>query len=132
MSVALDTNVLVRFLVRDDEEQHRQARKLIEGGIADGETFFVSEIVLCELVWVLDTSYRVPRQEIVQTLRNLARAKHLHWRTADRVRSAVDAFAQGRGDFADYLIREDGRTAGATALVTFDQNLLKESGFRSP
>lgn len=132
MSLALDTNVLVRFLVRDDEEQHRQARELIEGVIADGGTFFVSEIVLCEVVWVLDASYRVPRQEIVKTLRDLARAKHLRWRAADRVRAAMDAFAEGRGDFADYLIREDGRAAGATALVTFDQNLLKEGGFRSP
>jgi predicted nucleic-acid-binding protein len=132
VSLALDTNVLVRFLVRDDEEQHRQARSLIDGAIADGETFFVSEIVLCEVVWVLDTSYRVSKPEIVQALRTLVRAKLLHWRAADRARAAVDAFAQGRGDFADYLIREDGRAAGATALVTFDRHLLKESGFRSP
>lgn len=132
MSLALDTNVLVRFLVRDDEEQHRLARELIQGAIDDGEPLFVSEIVLCEVVWVLDVSYRVPRQEIVHTLRNLARARHLRWRAADRVRAAVDAYAQGRGDFADYLIREDGLAAGAAALVTFDRHLLKESGFRSP
>lgn len=59
--IGLDTNVLVRFLVRDDEEQHRRAVDLLRRGAEEEETFFVGEVV-----WVLVSRYRCGRQEIGQ------------------------------------------------------------------
>lgn len=58
--IALDTNVLVRYLVDDDAEQARAARKLLEGLAAERPAFICREVMI-ELVWVLQRAYRLPR-----------------------------------------------------------------------
>lgn len=130
--IALDTNVLVRFLVEDDRRQSAQAAALLERATAGGEVVFVSDVVLCETVWVLTASYQVPRATIIVTLRHLVRARQLSFSSADRLVRALDAFADGPGDFADYLIAEQARDAGCDIVATFDRSLLKEPGFASP
>jgi predicted nucleic-acid-binding protein len=130
--IALDTNVLVRFIVEDDKIQGARASRLVRGATERGEPLFVSDIVLCELVWVLSASYRVTRSEIAATLGRLAQAKQIVFTDAERVHRATDAFAAGRGDFADYLIREHAREAGCTEVATFDRALLKEKLFVAP
>jgi predicted nucleic-acid-binding protein len=127
--IALDTNVLVRFLVEDDETQHRAARNLIARAGRREEALHVSEVTLCETVWVLSAAYGVPRDEIVTIVHRLLHARQLSFRAPDVLADAVDAFALGKGDFADYVIREDARAAGASTVATFDKSLLKEAGF---
>ena len=56
--IALDTNVLVRFLVADDEEQNQRATELIEAAIQKEDALYISDIVLVETVWVLSRSYQ--------------------------------------------------------------------------
>ncbi len=130
--IALDTNVLVRFIVDDDKHQAARALKLIERAMESQEALFVSDIVLCEFVWVLSASYRVARAEIAATLGRLVQSRQLSFTDGERVRRATDAFAKGRGDFADYLIREHARDAGCTAVATFDRALLKDTLFVAP
>jgi len=130
--IALDTNVLVRYVVEDDARQAARAASLIEGAIAAGESLFVSDVVLCEFVWVLGASYGVPRATIGATLRELLRAKHLAFSATDRLARAVAAFGAGRGDFADYVIREQALAAGCDRVATFDRALLREAGFTAP
>ena len=130
--IALDTNVLVRFLVEDDEAQSRAAAAVItRAGRAD-EELFVSDIALCEVVWVLSSSYDIPKPEIVGILRRLLHARQLTFRASDVLASALEAYAGGKGDFADYLVREDARAAGCDSVLTFDKTLLKEDGFARP
>ena len=130
--IALDTNVLVRFLVEDEKAQTAAAARLIGRTVAAGETLFVSDIVLCETVWVLAGSYRVARSIIATTLRELLRARHLVFSAPDQLSRALDAYSKGKGDFADYLIREHARTAGCAGVETFDRALLAEPGFAAP
>ena len=130
--IALDTNVLIRFLVEDDEAQSRRAIKLIEGAVARDEQLFVSDIVMCETVWVLSSAYRFSRAEIVDALSQLLRARSVVFSSADNIARALDAYRKGRGDFADFLIREHARSAGAETVATFDGALLEESGFSKP
>lgn len=130
--IALDTNVLVRFLVEDDEQQSRRATRLIERAIEGDEQLFISDIVMCETVWVLSSAYRFSRAEIVQALSGLLRARAAVFTSGDRLARALDAYAKGKGDFADYLIREHARAAGADTVATFDRSLLKERGFTKP
>ena len=129
---ALDSNVLVRFLVEDDAKQSAAAAALIERAAAADESLFVSDVVVCEVVWVLGTAYRVSRTQIASTLRELFRARALVFEAAAELARALDAFAAGRGDFADYLVREHARAAGCSTVVTFDKTLLKEAGFSAP
>jgi predicted nucleic-acid-binding protein len=127
--IALDTNVLVRFLVEDDPKQSAAAASLISRVIAGGETFFVSDIVVCEMVWVMSVSYGIVRKEIAGSLRNLLRARHVTFRAVDQLIRALEAYEAGKGDFADYLIREHARAANCDQVATFDRVLLRESGF---
>lgn len=130
--IAVDTNVLVRFLVEDDARQSAAAAALVERAVRSGEALYVSGLVLCETVWVLTVSYRVPRLDVVKTLQSLLRARPLMFDYPDRVARAIDGFAAGRGDFADYLIREDAVAAGCSGVATFDRELLREEGFERP
>ena len=127
--IALDTHVLVRYLVEDDARQSALATTLIHRAIADDESLFVSDIVVCETVWVLSIGYKIARTEISALLRNLFRARHLAFRATDELLRALGAFVEGNGDFADYLIREHGRGAECEGVATFDKVLLKERGF---
>lgn len=130
--LALDTNVLVRFLVEDDPQQSAAAAALVERAVAADESLYISDIVLCETVWVLGSNYRVPRDQIASTLRELLRARALLFDASDALSRSLDAYVRGRGDFADYLIREHSRAAGCTDVATFDGALLNESGFVAP
>jgi len=130
--IALDTNVLVRFLVEDDKAQTRKAARLVERAMSVDEGLFISDVVICETVWVLVAAYRVPRGEIGETIGRLLMAAQLRFANVDRLSRAREAFLAGKGDFSDYLIREEARDAGCEQVATFDRVLLKEDGFRSP
>jgi predicted nucleic-acid-binding protein len=130
--IALDTNVLVRFLVRDDAAQHRKAVHLIGRASREEIPLLVTDVVLCELIWVLSYSYQVDRPALIAILRDLLSARQILIVSRDTVARAVDAYAAGRGDFADYVIREQARAMGSESVATFDRALLKEDGFSQP
>ncbi len=130
--IALDTNVLVRFLVEDDAAQTERARELLQRAIRSHSSCFISDIVMCEVVWVLESSYKLRRAEISQVLGRLLRASHLTFVSTERLAGALEAYDAGRGGFADYLIREHARAHGCEAVATFDGDLLKEPGFVAP
>jgi len=130
--VGLDTNVLVRFLVRDDEEQHRAAVDLLARGVASGEPFFIGDVVLAETLWVLGSRYRCDREELAGVIRQLVGAEGLAFESADRVIRALRAFERGSAGLADYLIGERAREAGCKEVYTFDQRLLRDAPFVRP
>ena len=127
--IALDTNVLVRYLVEDDEKQSALAAALIARVVANDDALFVSDVVVSETVWVLSVSYDVARKEIAALLRNLFRARHLVFAAPDRLIRALVAYEAGKGNFADYLIREHALAADCEHVVTFDRVLLRDGGF---
>jgi predicted nucleic-acid-binding protein len=129
---ALDTNVLIRFLVEDDEAQSRRARKLVEEAGELEEPLFVSDVVVCETVWVLESRYKVSRRQVAQVLDQVLHAAQLAFGSQDLLVRALGAFARGRGDFADYVIAEHARGAGCDTVATFDRSLLGEPGFTEP
>jgi len=125
----VDTNVLVRFLVGDDPEQASRAAKLFAQATVNGEKLFVPQIVVCELVWVLGHAYDRSRPQIAAGLETLLRARQLTFEDADQIRAALERFAAGDGDLADWLIWERSRAAGAARVVTFDGRLLRSPEF---
>jgi predicted nucleic-acid-binding protein len=118
--IGLDTNVLVRYLVEDDPEQSPRATALVERALEQGQRLFVPQIVLCELVWVLDSVYRYPLERITTVLRDLLRARQLVIEDLDSARKALDRYSARGGDFADYLIVERCRAAGCERVASFD------------
>ena len=130
--IALDTNVLVRYVVADDPEQAQRAAAFIEGAAERGERLYVPHIVLCELVWVLARAYRRKRTEIASVITGLLRASQVVVEEPDIPERALERYLNGSADFADYLIAERSRAAGCTQVATFDEELLKDGAFVRP
>lgn len=125
----VDTNVLVRFLTGDDPEQVEIVKDLFARGEAEHQRFNVSSIVLCELVWVLRSQYRLRRGEICSMLDSLFEAGVLEIQEKDLARRALEEFKKGPADFADYLIGWHNRRAGCLDTLTFDGDLEGNSRF---
>ncbi len=130
--IGLDTNVLVRYLVDDDPEQSPRAAALVERALEEGERLFVPQVVLCELVWVLESAYRYSREEIASVLGDLLRTRQLVIEDLDVARKALDRYAERGGDFADYVIVERCRVAGCERVASFDGGLKDEEDVYGP
>jgi predicted nucleic-acid-binding protein len=120
--IAVDTNVLVRYLTWDDEAQAIEAATAIEGA----DTIVVPTIVLCELVWVLKRAYRYGGPEIIDILRRLV-AIHAVEIERPAAAAGIAMLARG-GDFADGIIQHEADRAKCDRLVTLDQGFARHAG----
>jgi len=127
--IALDTNVLVRFLVQDHPEQARLAGEIVDQ-LSDDAPGFISREVLIELVWVLERAYRLGRDEIAVALDGLLTATELQIEGSDEVGSAVELYRNDGFGFADLMIAAAARRVGASELVTFDRKAARLPGVR--
>lgn len=124
--IGIDTNVLVRYLVRDDPEQARRARAVIEA-LSSEEQGFLSVIVLVETYWVLTRSYGFAPDQAVEVLVRVADVAEVVVQDAPLVRRALQQAGAG-ADFADSLIHQAGLGAGCSSTVTFDRRAAKTAG----
>lgn len=128
--IALDTNLLVRLIVQDDEAQARSVERLLIKARRDQTPLFVADIVLCELVWVLRSRLGIERENIADAIEHILNAELVVTANAGITARTLAAYRHGKGDFADYLIREQALANEATEVVTFDRTLKGEPGFR--
>lgn len=120
---AVDTNVLVRLLVRDDPDQVKAAESFIALGA------WVSHLVLAEAVWVLATVYDRTTAQIVASLKILLNHKELTIQDTETVVNAFEQFKKRPAlGFSDCLVLEIARKAGHLPLGTFDRDLSKLDG----
>ena len=120
--IAVDTNVLVRYLTWDDEGKAIEAANAIE----EADAVVVPAIVLCELVWVLKRAYRYTGLEIVNILRRLVAIRALETERP-AAEAGIAMLARG-GDFADGVVRHEADRAKSDRLVTFDQAFARLLG----
>lgn len=114
--LAVDTNVVVRYLTRDHPQEAARSKQVV-----DGNEVFVATAVLLETEWVLRSSYRFSRSQIVGALRGFAALPTITLQDAAIVAKALDWMTRGM-DFADAL-----HLAGAghcEAFVSFDRRLV--------
>jgi predicted nucleic-acid-binding protein len=128
--LGIDTNVLVRFVTRDEAAQAERARRVLGRAATSGERLHVDVIVLCELAWVLRSGYGLPRERICQVLQALLETPELVVEDADLARRALKDYSEGRGGFADAFIAHRNRRAGCDATLTFDERLARAELFR--
>ena len=127
--IALDTNVLVRFLVQDDPDQARLAGDVM-ARLTDASPGFVGREVQVELVWVLERAYRLGRAEIAEALDGLLASTDLVIEGADQVAPTLELYRKEGFGFADLMIDAAARRAGASVVVTFDRKAARLPGMR--
>ena len=127
--LGIDTNVLVRFLVRDDAAQFSKALNLIEKEWRTGEPILISQLVLLEVEWVLRSRYGLLKAEIADALANLLDAREFQIEDEPSLERALFAWRDSSADFADCLIAERHRQLGCSATATFDSRAGKLPGF---
>lgn len=121
--IAVDTNVLLRLFVADDAAQAAKAKALFDAGADAGDSLWVADVVLAELVWALDRSHRRPRADIVTALRALARNATVRLEAAPSLAEATALYERGPADFVDCLLAVKAHAAGCGALRSFDRKL---------
>lgn len=125
---ALDTNVLVRYVVRDDSGQLAAARRLIERVVTQGQALFVPVTVTLELEWVLRASFGYPKDDILRVLSSLFSAVELSFESERALEVALQLYRDGSADFADCLHIALAAAAGQQPLWTFDRGASKVNG----
>jgi predicted nucleic-acid-binding protein len=124
--IGLDTNILVRYLTKDDDQQWEKAVEIVEGG----EQCFVANVVICELIWVLrGKPYSFSKEEISNTIDMMLQCAVFEWENRSVIYQALQRFRQGNADFSDYLIGAVAQQSGCTITATFDRKLRGEKGF---
>lgn len=127
--LGIDTNVLVRFLVRDDEAQFEKARRLIGREVDAGEDVFVSLMVLMETEWVLRSRYSLQKPQIMEAVSSLLDATEVQLEDEAAIEETLFTWKDSAADFADCLIGAHNRRLGCRATATFDENAVKLATF---
>jgi len=128
--IGLDTNVVVRFLVQDDQVQSAIANRFMSR-LGREKPGFISSIVLAEITWVLSRAYKSSREDIARAVEGLLRSAELNVENADAAYRALAIYqASPSAEFADALIAETASLAGAAETVTFDKNAASSLGMR--
>jgi predicted nucleic-acid-binding protein len=127
--IGIDTNVLVRHIVQDDEEQAALARELIEEQCSPTEQAHLPLVVLCELAWVLGAAYGYRRDQIALALRQVLVTDCFDIERHDLAWAALRDYASGGAGFADRVIAHLNHARGAKQTFTFDRKAAKGEGF---
>ncbi len=127
--LGLDTNVLVRFLVRDHEAQFERARRLIKRELGAQEKVLISLLVLLETESVLRSRYGLAKKQIMDAISGLLDAAELDFEDEPTVEESLYVWKESTADFADCLIGSRHRRLGCRATATFDGSASKLPGF---
>jgi predicted nucleic-acid-binding protein len=123
--LTVDTNVLIRAIVQDDENQAAIASRVLR----EAELIVIPNVVLCELVWVLRRLYGFATGEVTQALKVIASTENVELNRSTFATGM--AMLENGGDFADGVIANEGQWLGGEVFVSFDNeavSLLKNQG----
>ncbi|PWR00602.1 type II toxin-antitoxin system VapC family toxin [Leucothrix pacifica] len=123
--IAVDTNVLVRILVQDTEQQKQT--ELAQELVKKSGAVFVPQMVQVELVWVLEAAYKFEKTDVVGALQYLLTSSFYRLQREESFKLALERFQTGNAGFADSLIAVESQFENVE-LWTFDRKLSKQSG----
>lgn len=127
--IGLDTNVIVRLLVQDDDAQLRRIEKAVSKYCSEGVPGMINAIVLAETVWVLKSAYGYSRNEIVSAIETLLQVKEFEVQHQNEAWEALHLFQDCKGGFADLYLAAINRQLGCSTTLTFDQEAAQNAGF---
>ncbi len=122
---ALDTNVIVRFLVRDDEKQAEAARKRLKQAETRRERLKIPLLVVLETIWVLESAYDKTRAEILDSIRDMRQMPVFDFEADSAIEGLLKDGPKYRADLADIMIAHAAEAIGCDAGITFDKGAAK-------
>lgn len=127
--IGIDTNVLARYILQDDERQANIANNFLESLNAHKQGV-ITCIILVELVWLLKQGYKQRKEMIVQVLSMLLTIDTLNIENKEQVLNALDIYKSSSADFSDALIAMLNHDSGCVFTVTFDKGAVKKTGIK--
>jgi len=124
----LDTNVLIRYLLRDDLIQAEQARVAIENAVQSGEPVVVSLLTMLESEWVLRSCASIDKRTVITTFRMLLETRDIRIEQEETLEEALYLYENSSSDFADCLMTASYARIGCTAMLTFDRKAAQLPG----
>jgi predicted nucleic-acid-binding protein len=128
--IGIDTNVLLRLLVREHDGQLKAAERFIDTHCSSDDPGYVSRIVIAEIAWVLKDVYDYDRSQIAGAIRGILNVSQFEIDSADEVHAAVADFEKFQAGFTDCLIARTNASAGCDYTVTFDRKAAKLDTFQ--
>ena len=122
---ALDTNVLVRFLIGDEARQANKVHAVFKSAESRKVEYFVPLLVVMELLWVLDSAYGIPRRDIVDSIHELVSMPILKFESHEAITKFIQSAAESDFDLPDLLIACSAKSSGCDKTLTFDKKASK-------
>lgn len=122
---AIDTNVLVRFLVKDDKQQSEVVYNIFKRTEIEKKELLVPVLVVLETLWVLDSVYEVPRQKILDSINALLLMSVLKFEAQTAIQRFLLSARENRIDLSDLLIACSAKYSGCDTVLTFDKKASK-------
>jgi len=127
--IALDTNVVVRYIAQDAPRQSAAATRLMEKVLGAESPGFVALVTVCEIAWVLKECYAADHARIRAVVEGLLGTKQIKVESAELVWKALRAWDGSTADFSDAVIGQVAIAHGARKIVTFDKAAAKLPSF---
>ncbi len=122
---ALDTNILIRFLMRDDEYQAEKVFELFIDAQDRKDKFFVPAVVLMELLWVLEFVYEISREDILKAVEDLLCLAILEFENREAVIRFLNLARKYKTELSDLFIASISKERGCEKTLTFDKKASK-------
>lgn len=126
---ALDTNVLIRYVVEDDPKQTRVAQRYIEQHAEAGDALFLTTSVILETEWVLRSVYEFTKDEVIEVFVGLLDAREMAFQDEASLERAVHRYRELNIDFADCLHLATAQTFHQLPLASFEKKARDIDGF---
>ena len=128
---AVDTNIIIRFLVRDDEAQAEAVRQYLKRAENAGNTVFIPLLVLLETLWVLESAYDKTRTEILGAIRDMRLMPVFEFEADEVIEHLLADGEKYKADLSDILIAHSARASGCEKGITFDKAAARIPFFNS-
>jgi len=122
---AIDTNILVRFLIGDDKQQAKKVYNIFKKAESDKDELFVPLLVVLELIWVLESVYEISRADILESIREFLLLPILRFEHKSVLQQFTLSAQANRYDLADLLIAHSAKMQGCETVLTFDKKVSK-------
>lgn len=123
--IGIDTNIMIRLITHDDPEQTKQAITFVSKHCRPDSPGFITLITVAEIAWLLEKSYKYPRDKVLQTFQSIAKTKHFLIERFDLFETVLYQFELGKANFNDYLIAYCALECGVDYVATFDKKASK-------